>query len=287
MTIHDDAFTTRELPDRLFYAAGVFLDAEDMAAEQTYHRGRLSRALAYLHGSGTAAGLRVLWDADSTELRVEAGLAVDRIGRLVEVPRQACVRLADWLDQQRQEAAATPGGVSHPLQQAVTPAGTELVVDVFVRFVVCERGRTPAFATGPYDAIDASQPHRLRDSYELTLELRGHDATLPVNPFPERTTQTIDTYLSDLRTFVLDNAWVHGTEWAEGQLPADPGTVGVDDTTSVFLARVSLPVTLDGDSLPVWNQTAGVLDAPTIDNDSRSFVYSAQALYRLFEALIP
>ena len=48
-------------PDRLFFATGVLLDAEDFKAEQLYHRGRLSRALAYLHGYGTVAGLKVEW----------------------------------------------------------------------------------------------------------------------------------------------------------------------------------------------------------------------------------
>ena len=31
-------------PDRVFYATGVLLDAEDFSAEQTYHRAQLARA---------------------------------------------------------------------------------------------------------------------------------------------------------------------------------------------------------------------------------------------------
>ncbi|MCC6874636.1 MAG: hypothetical protein IT378_10055, partial [Sandaracinaceae bacterium] len=51
MSLYEDTFTTLEDPERTFYAPGVFLDAEDMKAEQLYHRGRLARVLAYLHGS--------------------------------------------------------------------------------------------------------------------------------------------------------------------------------------------------------------------------------------------
>ena len=41
--------------------------------------------------------------------------------------------------------------------------------DIFLAFHPCERGYTPAFASGPFDALDASQPSRVRDAYELTL----------------------------------------------------------------------------------------------------------------------
>ena len=46
-------------PDRVSYDEGVLLDALDFRAEQSYHRGRLARVLAYLFGTGTAAGLEV------------------------------------------------------------------------------------------------------------------------------------------------------------------------------------------------------------------------------------
>src|SRR5258708_794373 len=98
-----------ELPDRLFYATGILLDAEDFRAEQLYHRGRLSRALAYLHGGGTVAGLRVDWikplnpgeDAAfpkgrDEEIVVNPGIAIDRLGRVIEVPTSGCIRLMRW-----------------------------------------------------------------------------------------------------------------------------------------------------------------------------------------------
>lgn len=285
MTTRDDDMTTREEPDRVFYATGVFLDAEDLAAEQRYHRGRLARTLGYLHGTGTIAGLRVDWDGATEELRVQPGLAIDRLGRMVEVPRRACVHLLDWLEQQRQEALADPG-VTHPVTLAVSPDGTALQVDVYLRFTVCERGRTPAFATGPYDAIDASVPNRLRDAYELTLELRGFDAPTPTNPWPSRGAgQPLADFLTDLHDFALDEAWVHGTDWPGGALPHDAGTTGTDDPTAVFLARVTVPVAIDSDGLPAWTRTAGALNPAVPDNHLRRFALGGPALARWIEAV--
>ena len=49
------------LPDagRPHYATGMLLDAVDFAAEQTYHRNRLARALAFVSGAGTRRSGRV------------------------------------------------------------------------------------------------------------------------------------------------------------------------------------------------------------------------------------
>ena len=46
-------------PERVNYATGVLLDAQDFLDEQTYHRARLARALKYVVGMGTIAGLGV------------------------------------------------------------------------------------------------------------------------------------------------------------------------------------------------------------------------------------
>ena len=54
-----DPLYARPAAERPSYATGMLLDAQDFADEQTYHRGRLARALASLTGGGTLAGLRV------------------------------------------------------------------------------------------------------------------------------------------------------------------------------------------------------------------------------------
>ena len=185
-------------PDRVFYAAGVLLDAPDFAAEQLYHRGRLARSLAYLHGSGTISGLKVLFQSavapgesglvdpddptseqvfpDGREARilVQPGLAVDRLGRLIEVPGAACLRLQPWLEDLRAskteaelntfvhpqsgEADTTISRGSSAMPISVSGDNRGIVADIFIRFRICEAGgRTPAFASGPFAPFSPSR----------------------------------------------------------------------------------------------------------------------------------
>ena len=87
---------------------------------------------------------------------------------LVEVPEAACIRLDRWyrsqeasrlalalhetlvLRDEEVEEGAEAGAVDVTLDSAV-------IADLFLRFVPCERGKTPAFAAGPFDALDAVQ----------------------------------------------------------------------------------------------------------------------------------
>ncbi len=55
-----DPLVSSAQADRLHYATGELLGADDFRDEQTYHRRQLARALLYLYGSGTIAGLRVV-----------------------------------------------------------------------------------------------------------------------------------------------------------------------------------------------------------------------------------
>jgi len=267
-------------PDRVYYAEGVLLAADDFRDEQSYHRGRLARILTYLHGAGTVAGLKTVWDkllepgddasfpaGRAEELRVEPGLAVDRLGRLVEVSRDSCLRLDNWY--QSQDPAE--------LAAAFNVVSQVVVADVFIRFVPCERGRTPAFATGPFDALDAAVPSRIRDAFELSLVPRKEaDPPLPKSPWPDLTTGSDADRLESLHEALLD-AWHEGTDFLDGQgrlLPAEEHVAG-QDTTSVFLARVEIPATAPaqaGERPPRTNADVEV------DNLGRRFVYPAGTL---------
>lgn len=308
----------RLFPDRLFYAPGVLLDAVDLQAEQLYHRGRLARALAYLHGHGTVSGLRVIWqpplapgDRDPAtdreypegreeHLLVQPGLAIDRLGRLIELPRAACLRLNRWFEQQQRQppeliqsfhpqpdtpAADTAIGRTDP--PAATPltvsaAAGGVVVDVFLHFHLCETGKTPAFAAGPFDATDAAVPARLRDAYEIQLVLRQEAtvdlaANLPQSPWASATD------LSQLQTALFDSWQEDTADWdAQGRpVPLSEHTTN-QDTTAVFLARLLLPAVLDTSGLP-QRTTAPV----QLDNHSRRFVYPTSALTRWLQILTP
>lgn len=296
MTRRSDAAAVRpiQVPVRPFYALGVLLDAADFESEQSYHRGRIGRALKYLFGSGTVAGLRVVWRPEEEDLVVEPGLALDPLGRLIEIPRPVAVRLraaepgaaAGWFERQRAEDLDAGW-----LLEGAGPA--VLVADVFVRFVVCERSRAPSFVQGPFDALDAATPTRLQDGYEVSLVIRT-DAVLRRNdpsfeiPLPDdqailatQPTDTRENALAWARARILA-AWRDGTDHWTSDLPerleehlprrslsgTDPTAVG-RDPTSVLLARVTLPV--DETVSPPADQG----QAPIIDNDVRRFIRHA------------
>ena len=258
-----DPLFARPLPERPSYATGMLLDADDFAAEQTYHRGRLARALAHLAGGGTLAGLRVTWtaavaagsDAHPEEIRVEPGVAVDRLGRLIELPRPACIRLGRWFDAQAATGDAVRLASYDTLARFASPRSLAddgalparaLVADVFVRFVACEQGFTPSFASGPYDALDAVATSRLRDAFELLLVPRpglgntrdglpapGPDLAAVADPAERR---------ARLQDAVLDAYPATGRSGSPDELePLAEHPDGVD-RSAVFLARVFVPV---------------------------------------------
>lgn len=286
-------------PDRVFYATGVLLGAEDFQAEQLYHRSRLARALRYLHGSGTVAGLRVDWvkpleageefpQGREEELIVQPGLAIDRLGRLIEVPKSACIRLDRWFKSQSET------DVKNSFHDAPYNG---VIVDVFIRFVSCDRGKTPAFAAGPFDALDAVTPSRIRDGYQLELILRQKgvvavEETLPESqwknaPFNALTNliEAADTTerqnrLNQNRKSVQDailTRWKEGTEeWDENGLVPFREHLPGQDTSSLFLARLVLPAT-QAESGKITRQLGVEI---ILDNYSRQFVYAAPALAR-------
>jgi hypothetical protein len=283
-------------PERPHYATGMLLDAGDFRDEQTYHRGRLAQAVAFLSGGGTLAGLRVshvpAQDDRAEEIEVGAGVAIDRIGRLVELPRPACLRLQRWWD-------GHAAGDGDPLRQAahedvadflsgraVAEAGTDgrppvpdraVIADVFVRFVACPRGFTPSFASGPFDALDAVVTSRLRDAYELLLvprpDLVSGSGSLPDRGPDLAAIADPDERAAAMQDAVLD-AWpTRGHGSAPDELPPlQEHPLGMDPTAQ-FLARIAIPV-------DPANPPGRDGDAVLVDNAARRFVPSTQVLQR-------
>lgn len=280
-------------PDRLHYATGELLGADDFRDEQTYHRRQLARALLHLNGSGTLAGLRVVAThqpgssgaPDAVELAVRPGLALDRAGRLVEVPRDACLRLRRWYEfiaaQGSDNTAPDAGDLRAAFRNGV------VVADVFLAFHPCERGYTPAFASGPFDALDASQPSRVRDGYELSLVLRPEaDADLPTAFDPwvaiqgatpaDRLAAAREASLNAAETLALPPAG-HVGDWHETPEGVDP--------TAVLLARLRLPATAapnaTGAPAPDWSAAAWPATNPHVDNLVRHFLLPPAAVSRV------
>lgn len=280
MTEAQDSLPLKEGPDRVHYATGVLLGAEDFRAEQAYHRSRLARALAYAMGHGTLAGLAVIHepaepaDADnparSERLTVAPGLAIDRLGRLLEVAKPRCLKLDDWYLAQSPQLLRQAW---HDVGSLWTGSASGVAADLFIRFLVCERGKTPAFAGDAFHSFDSVTAARLRDGFEMELILRQE--TSP--PLPQPLWPDFGNDAANLRDAIY-NAWREGSAYSSLQgLDALPEHVPGQDTSSLFLARLMLPA----DQAPAGQRPARRdTEAVEVRNDLRNFVVTANALAR-------
>jgi hypothetical protein len=261
----DDPISRPVDPLRVSYATGRMLGVEDFQAEQTYHRGRLARVLSVAVGTGTVSGLKVQSNdapkAENVELQVTPGVAIDRAGRVIDVPYTVCIRVKRYLDQQLTD---NPQDVINAFKV------DGIVADVFVSFVACDRGKTPSFASmDDYDATDAFAPNRLLDSFAMLLVLRRDpNPRLPQDPWQKLganpTVQTIRQHLLDADA---------GPAVTPVEYPSDPEF----DRTSVFLARVKIAATQSGPGAkPAYDLTKKI----DINNTSRLFVYPAAVVAR-------
>jgi hypothetical protein len=241
-------------PDRLRFSTGEMLGADDFDLEQTYHRRQLARSLLYSYGSGVLAGMEVAAEfqagADGAENEVEIvvkpGLAIDRLGRLIEISRDLCLRLNRWFkfisDPERSGDRNKIAELRNARRDSAD--GGIIMADIFLSFHPSERERKPAFATGPFDELDASQPSRTRDAWELNLVIRSRDDALKTanTEDPWAVIQGADPAerLQSARNASL-RAWEnmapppsgHGGAWKEVPAGIDP--------TSVLLARIRIP----------------------------------------------
>ncbi|MDZ7754066.1 MAG: hypothetical protein U5S82_21105 [Gammaproteobacteria bacterium] len=276
----EDSLPLPEGPDRVHYATGVLLGAEDFRAEQDYHRSRLARALAYAMGHGTLAGLEVVHQpekpadpinpARSERLFLEPGLAIDRLGRMIEVVKPRCLKLAEWYQAQSPQLLRQAWHDSGNLWPGST-AG--IAADLFIRFVVCERGKTPAFASDAFDSFDSVTAARLRDGFEVNLILRQEtDPALPQTQWPD-----FGDDAATLREAIFEG-WRAGSAYSSLQgLDPLPEHVPGQDTSSLFLARVLLPA----DQAPAGQRPERrTAEDVVVRNEWRPFVVTANALAR-------
>lgn len=272
------------LPSTVFNAPSAIVDSNSnvqvLTAKTPFTTAALPPVWNTAVGSTTIDGTTSAWTClgpSQLEIVVTAGLAVDRVGRMIEVPRTVCIFIQPWLDSQ---------SVSD-LTSAVH-AGN-LLVDVFATFVPCTRGVTPSFATqDDYDATDAFTANRLLDSFAMQLILRT-DASpqLPSDPYQPDPWLSAETLPAAAITADLAKAMklsvlgaVSGPSAdnpfsSNGPTPAEfPPSV---DLSSVFLARISIPATAAADPTkpPALN-----LSAIAIDNLSRLFLYPTSLIAR-------
>jgi hypothetical protein len=220
---------------------------------------------------------------DEVHLEVRPGLALDRAGRLIEVPREACLRLRRWFEflaAQLPDSALPDAGDL----RAAFRNGT-VVADIFLAFHPCDRGYTPAFASGPFDGLDASQPSRVRDAYELSLVLRSEEnpptafdpwAGIVGGTLEERLTAAAEASLEAYDTLALPPP-DHIGDWHENPADIDP--------TAVLLARIRIPAAPPPNAasapIPDWSAAAWPDESTNIDNTVRNFLLPAAAIRRV------
>lgn len=314
---YPDPMEKRLDPDRVNYANGVLLDENDFRDEQTYFRGRLGRALTYLHGMGTVAGLNVMQkDVERREaenlkrervIRVEPGLAIDRIGRLIELSVPYCIRAQKWFDAQDSDQLSESFANS-----SVGEEPKAVVADVYIGFNNCGRGNTPYFGVGNVDATDAFTADRLRDGACLQLILRpdmtsgaatqkpphqqlikeledekkaaearaeaGEEA-VPLPTFEER--------MERIRKFKIESGWSESNFWNKDADNINkihvPEYTSEQNGTEIFLARVRLPAAIDPNNNDLLKyDTQGAINIT--DDPKRLLSYSTFELSWLIQA---
>ncbi len=206
------------------------------------------------------------------EVAVTAGLAIDRVGRMIEVPQTVCIYLQPWM------ASQSASDLNLALH------GGNIVADVFATFVPCTQGVTPCFATqDDYDATDAFAANRLLDSFAMQLVLRtDQNPVLPQDPWlgagPAPSGGVTGTVVQALQQNILaanSGAAAGAPFTTTGQIP--PEYPPAFDASSVFLARLSIPATASTTQgqAPTYN-----LNTITINNLARLFIYAPSLVAR-------
>ena len=255
--------------ERVNYATGLMLNADDFTAEQTYHRSRLARLVQALVGHGTLAGLAVNApddDDEELEVSVSPGVAADRLGRLIEVPHSQCVRLSRWYEQQ--EDAPLLAAMSIDPDNA---SARIVTCDVFLSAHGCARGHSPAFSSGARDSIDATVPSRLEERGELDLVLRPEGGGDPI-PAPKNHWPAPNASQANKLKAVL-GSWPDPTKHVgpDGRMPPLKEHAAGQEPSAVLLARISIPVAPPG-SGKIRPRLR--MDAPVrVDNSLRPFVF--------------
>ncbi len=269
-TMTADPLTELDASERVNYATGVLLQADDFRDEQTYHRANLARALRHLAGAGTLAGLAVRSpekEDNELELKVEPGVAIDRHGRLVGMNAAWCTRLARWF------ASQTTGGLRAAIQRKPrTKLDVAVVADLFLSAQDCGRGKTPSVAQGPFDALDALVPARLAElpAFELVLRAEGPPGPIPA---PKNHWPAPNATKEKKLAAVLGSWQVAERDGPQGELEPWSEHVTGEDSAAVLLARIAIPVKLAADAPADVRPTLDATKRVHVDNAVRPFIY--------------
>jgi len=278
-----DKLEIRPAPERLNIRDGALLTETHFELEQLYHRSQLARLALHLHGAGTIAGLDVSYEPTSgpdVEVKVRPGLAIDRLGRLVELQYESCLNLSRWLLQQ-DENAASRARVVAGLRDADDGIPQHLVTDVYLAYHACARAPEPALASGNADTIDGVQASRILETGLLSMVIRPQGDNREPSSLPATELTESPVPIDDLRNYKRLRSWdlVQPEEdpfriQAGGDISEHVVAGQLQDGTEILLARLIIPVINDADQPVRFDDTVDLGEFP-IDQSIRPYSYSS------------
>jgi hypothetical protein len=151
-----------------------------------------------------------------------------------------------------------------------SPAPVAVIADLFLSLADCGRGKTPSFAQGPFDALDALVPARLAEqpSFELVLRAEAAPIPAPANSWPDAGASADARLAAVLGSYRLG----HGEGVGGGLAPFAEHVAG-HDAGAVLLARIAIPVTLAADAPPSQRPLLDLGQRVQVDNRVRPFIY--------------
>lgn len=167
------------LPDNpqctLNYHFGMLLGVDDFRAEQGFHLGRSRRHQRLLHGVGVVAGYAIDVDADTFDLRVSPGLAVDALGRDLVLDQAQCVNLAQWWLKHRGDEA---------FDDVANPDDATVDIDVTVCYSTCLSSPVPAIAEPCAGNAADTAYSRVCETVSMQLVRRTASTPAPLGMLP-------------------------------------------------------------------------------------------------------
>jgi len=150
----------------LRYHFGMLLGVTDFDTEQAYHRGKIRLHNQWLHRQGVAWGFDVLLPKNEDgslmgEIRVRPGLAVDTLGRELHLEADACLNVAAWFEQHRND----PG-----FQFLEDAAQISFDAHVVIRFKTCLTRQVPALAEPCEHSATSTAYSRVFETVEILLQ---------------------------------------------------------------------------------------------------------------------
>jgi hypothetical protein len=147
--------TSSPSPDkRVRYGLGMLLGVADFEQEQAWFLGQDREHVRTLHGCGVVGGLGVA--VTDARLKVDAGLAIDGLGRVINVCGEQCADLNAWLQvAENRKRIGAPGAKT---------------LHVVLRYCECATDLQPVPGQPCRTAEESMSATRITASFSLDLE---------------------------------------------------------------------------------------------------------------------